>query len=59
MPGQLPAEGAAPDCGAVVEGAVVDGVVVVPVEGMSVVEDGVVAVVVVGDVVALLPLLAA
>jgi hypothetical protein len=42
-----------------VEGVSVDGVVVVPVEGMSVVADGVVAVAVVGVVVALLPVLAA
>jgi hypothetical protein len=49
--------GALPDWGAVVEGVVVDGVVVVPVEGRSVVEDGAVAVVVVGVVV--LPVLAA
>jgi hypothetical protein len=59
MPGQSLPECAVPDWGAVVEGLVVDGVVVVPVEGMSVVEDGAVAVVVVGVVVALLPLLAA
>jgi hypothetical protein len=56
MPGQSPSACALPDGGAVVvEGVSVDGVVVVPVEGMSVVAvavDGVV-------VVALLPVLAA